>query len=62
VGIGYFQNVDEVWFSDLYGYWRTSFFSILVTLEDKVVLRFWLYCIGWEGWFSLKISDDKKIT
>jgi hypothetical protein len=31
----------EVWFSDLYGYWRTRLFSVLVTLEDKVVLIFW---------------------
>jgi hypothetical protein len=35
----------------LYGYWRTRLFSVFVTLEDKVVLKFWWYCIGWDGWF-----------
>jgi hypothetical protein len=41
VGREYFQDIVEVWFSDLYGYWRTRLFSVLVTLEDKVVLIFW---------------------
>jgi hypothetical protein len=36
-----FPDIVEVWFFDLYGYWRTRLFSVLVTLEDKVVLRFW---------------------
>jgi hypothetical protein len=35
------RGIFEVWFSDLYGYWRTRLFSVLVTLKDKVVLRFW---------------------
>jgi hypothetical protein len=35
------RDIVEVWFSDLYGYWRTRLFSVLVTLEDKVVLIFW---------------------
>jgi hypothetical protein len=34
-------HIFEVWFYDLYGYWRTILFLVLVTLEDKVVLRFW---------------------
>jgi hypothetical protein len=36
-----FQNIFEVQFSDLYGYWRTRLFSVSMTLEDKVVLIFW---------------------
>jgi hypothetical protein len=35
------RDIVEVWFSDLYGYWRTRLFSFFVNLEDKVVLRFW---------------------
>jgi hypothetical protein len=35
------RDIAEVWFSDLYGYWRTRLFSVFVTLEDKVVLKFW---------------------
>jgi hypothetical protein len=35
-----FPNIFEVLFFDLYGHWRTRLFSVLVTLEDKVVLKF----------------------
>jgi hypothetical protein len=35
------RDIVEVWFSNLYGYWRTWFFSILVTLEDKFFHKFW---------------------
>ena len=56
------RRFAEVWFSVLHGYWRKMLFSILVTLEDKVVFIFWLYWIGWEGWVSLRISDDNNIT
>jgi hypothetical protein len=45
------EDIVEVWFFDLYGYWRTKLFLVLVTFEDKVVLRSWWYCIGWESWF-----------
>jgi hypothetical protein len=34
------KDILEVWFSDLYGYWRTRFFSALVTFEDEVFLSF----------------------
>jgi len=34
------RDIDEVWFSDLYGYWRTRLFAVLVTLDYKVVLIF----------------------
>jgi hypothetical protein len=34
------MDIVEVCFYDLYGYWRTRLFLVLVTLEDKVVLRF----------------------
>jgi hypothetical protein len=39
VGSEYFQDILEVWFSDLYDYWRKWLFLVLVTLEDKVVLK-----------------------
>ena len=45
------RDIVEVWFSYLYGYWRTRLLLFLVTLENKVVLIFWWYCIGLEGWF-----------
>jgi len=35
------MDIVEVWFSDLYGHWRTRLFSVLVTLEGNVVLIFW---------------------
>jgi hypothetical protein len=35
------RDIVEVWFYDLYGYWTRRLFSVLVTLEDKVVLGFW---------------------
>jgi hypothetical protein len=35
------RDIVEVLFSNLYGCWRTRLFSVLVTLEDKVVLIFW---------------------
>jgi hypothetical protein len=35
------MDIVEACFFDLYSYWRTRLFSVLVTLEDKVVLIFW---------------------
>jgi hypothetical protein len=41
MGKGYFHKNFDLWFTDLYNHWRTRLFSILVILEDKVVLKFW---------------------
>jgi hypothetical protein len=50
-----FPDIVEVWFSDLYGHWRTRFFSVLVTLEDKVVVRF-LVILYWLGGLVLPLG------
>jgi len=52
--IPYFKFFVEVWFSDLYGYWRTRFSSDLVTLYwlRGLVLSptgSWLKGLEWHG-------------
>jgi hypothetical protein len=51
VGRGNFQGFVEVWFSDLYGYWRTRLSSDF----GGFVL------VGRVG-FSLRISEINKVT
>jgi hypothetical protein len=42
------RDIAEVFLSDLYGYWRTRLFLVLVTLEDKFCPQILviLYCLG----------------
>jgi hypothetical protein len=62
VGKGNFQNIFEVWFSDLYGYWRTRLSSYFVTLYWLTGLVLSSVLVTLRGlFFSLDLKDWIKL-